>query len=75
MDNEQKESTDILSDKEDETLAGSRRSFMVNTGLAAGGIAALGAGLGAAPAAGAAADNGSRAGSKSQTCQTSRAFT
>ena len=61
MDNEHKESTAFESDREGETLAGSRRSFMVNTGLAAGGIAALGAGLGAAPAAGASADTGSTA--------------
>ena len=39
----------------------SRRSFMVNAGLAAGGIAALGAGVAASPAAAATAAAGSRA--------------
>ena len=39
-----------MDNQEDTTVSQSRRSFVVNSGLAAGGIAALGAGLTSAPA-------------------------
>jgi len=46
---------------EEDSSAQSRRSFVANAGLAAGGVAALTAGIGSAPAEAAAATAGSRA--------------
>ncbi len=60
MDSKEKNHTVMGSTRDDEFDVGSRRSFMVNAGLAAGGIAALGAGVGSTSAA-AAAGAGSRA--------------
>jgi ABC-type nitrate/sulfonate/bicarbonate transport system substrate-binding protein len=49
VDNKEKDPT-IVDNQEQDSPLQSRRSFVVNTGLAAGGIAALGAGLASAPA-------------------------
>jgi len=64
VDNREKDTTIMESQMEEDTSAQSRRSFVVNAGLAAGGIAALSAGVASAPAQAAtamAADAGSRA--------------
>ena len=64
MDNKEKDPTIVDNPMEDDSPAQSRRSFVVNAGLAAGGIAALGAGAASTPAQAAtavAAGAGSRA--------------
>ena len=50
MDNKEPELTMMDTENEEQSSLHSRRSFVVNAGLAAGGVAALGAGLAAAPA-------------------------
>ena len=50
MDNKEPELTMMDTENEEQSSLHSRRSFVVNAGLAAGGVAALGAGLSAAPA-------------------------
>lgn len=59
MDSKEKDPTTVDNQVEEDSSAQSRRSFVVNAGLAAGGIAALGAGVASAPAV--AAEAGSRA--------------
>ena len=50
VDNKETELTMMDTENEEQSSLHSRRSFVVNAGLAAGGVAALGAGLAAAPA-------------------------
>ena len=50
MDSKEPELTMMATENEEQSSLHSRRSFVVNAGLAAGGVAALGAGLAAAPA-------------------------
>ena len=59
VESKEKDPTPVGAQLDDDTSDQSRRSFVVNAGLAAGGIAALGAGVGATPAA--ASEPGSRA--------------
>jgi ABC-type nitrate/sulfonate/bicarbonate transport system substrate-binding protein len=56
VDNKEKDPA-IAATQDEQAAVQSRRSFVVNAGLAAGGIAALGAGLASAPAQAAAADS------------------
>lgn len=61
MDNKEKDPTIVDNQVDEESSTQSRRNFVVNAGLAAGGIAALSAGVGSAPAQAATAVAGSRA--------------
>ena len=61
MDNEKTDHVNVDNAVEEESSTHSRRSFVVNAGLAAGGMAALGAGVGSTSAQAADSEPGSRA--------------